>query len=174
MTYSKKRKCTFGRISCGFLCPLGFFQDIIWRVTEKLHLPKLSRNEKFMKVIHIFNRIFLVFFICDIVSLIVIFVFSPQILSKIVIPIFVPIIIVCFMIVLNSFARRFFCNVCPIGSFIGIFERLNIIKLEKDCDTCTMCGACYEACPMRIKNVYTEIQKRDISVSRCFMRSVHF
>ena len=157
----------FGRIFCGFFCPLGFFQDVIWKVTEKLHLPKLARNQKFMKVINIINRIFLGFFICGITALIIIIAFFPEILKGISIPLFVPFVAVFFMIILNSFARRLFCNVCPIGSFIGLFERLNVIGRQKDCSSCTMCGACYEACPMRIKSTYTETEKTDISSSRC-------
>ena len=80
---------------------------------------------------------------------------------------FVFVLIPMIMIFVNSFARRFFCNVCPIGSFIGLFERLNIVKLEKDCSSCTVCGNCYEACPMRIKELYTELEKKKVSGSRC-------
>ena len=29
----------FGRIICGFFCPLGLFQDVLWKVSETLHLP---------------------------------------------------------------------------------------------------------------------------------------
>lgn len=157
----------FGRIICGFFCPLGFFQDIIWKVTEKLHLPKLPRNEKFMKIINVFNKIFLVFFICGVTALTVISIFAPEILKNAKIPILVPVLVSIIMIVVNSFARRFFCNVCPIGSFIGLFEKVNIIKLEKDCGECTLCGACYEACPMRIKEIYTETVKSNVSSPKC-------
>ena len=157
----------FGRIFCGFLCPLGLFQDAVWKATEKLHLPKLSRSEKFMKVMNLFNRIFLVFFLCGILSLTVILAFFPEILRGVRIPLFVLFIVASVMLVLNSFARRLFCNVCPIGSFIGLFERFSVIKRRKDSASCTMCGACYEACPMRIKSTYTETEKADISSSRC-------
>lgn len=157
----------FGRIICGFFCPLGLLQDIVWKITEKLHLPKLPRDEKFMRVINIFNRIFLAFFICGITSLIVTSIAFPEVLKGAGAPVFIPVIVLIIMIIVNSFARRFFCNVCPIGSFIGIFERLNIIKLEKSCGDCTLCGACYEACPMRIKEIYTEIGKTNVSSPKC-------
>lgn len=157
----------FGRVICGFFCPLGFLQDIIWKITEKLHLPKLRRDEKFMKIINIFNIAFLLFFICGIFCLIILGIFMPDIMTKVSIPPVVLIVMPIMMICINSFARRFFCNVCPIGSFIGIFEKLNIIKLEKDCKACTLCGACYEACPMRIKDIYTESEKTNVSSSKC-------
>lgn len=157
----------FGRIICGFFCPLGFLQDIVWKITEKLHLPKLSRDEKFMKVINIFNRVFLGFFICGIISAAVVGIVSPATLKSFGPPVIVLVIMPIIMIIVNSFARRFFCNVCPIGSFIGLFERLNIIKLEKNCSACTLCGACYEACPMRLKSIYTEMEKTNISSDKC-------
>lgn len=157
----------FGRIICGFFCPLGLLQDIVWKVTEKLHLPKLPRDEKFMKIINIFNRISLAFFICGITALIVISIAVPEMLKNAKVPVLVLILMQIIMIVVNAFARRFFCNVCPIGSFIGLFERVNIIKLEKDCSECTLCGACYEACPMRIKEIYTETKKTNVSSSKC-------
>lgn len=157
----------FGRIFCGFLCPLGLFFDVIWKATEMLHLPKLKRNENFMKIMHIINRVFLGFFICGILTLIVILVFFPEMLSGLKIPLFFPISVVAVMIIINSFARRLFCNVCPIGTFIGIFEKSSIVKLKKKSEACVMCGACYEACPMRIKEIYTEINSKNISNPQC-------
>lgn len=157
----------FGRIICGFFCPLGLFQDLIWKVTEKLHLPKLSRNEKFMKIIYIINRVFLVFFICGITGLIVVNVVAPETIPNSGVPVVVFIVMPIIMIVANAFARRFFCNVCPIGSFIGLFEKINIIKLKKECSECTLCGACYEACPMRIKEIYTESTNTNVSSPEC-------
>lgn len=157
----------FGRIFCGFLCPLGLFFDIVWQITERLHLPKLRRNEKFMRIINIFNKAFLVAFICGILSLIAILIFSPETLSGVRIPLFVLPIAITGMIVLNAFARRFFCNVCPIGSFIGLFKRFSIVKLEKESKECMMCGMCYEACPMRIKKIYTEMENKNVSGAHC-------
>lgn len=157
----------FGRIFCGFLCPLGLLFDIVWKVTELLHLPKLRRDEKFMRIINIINKVFLGFFICGILSLIAILIFSSGTLSGVKIPVFVPFAAAAGMIILNAFARRFFCNVCPIGSFIGLFERFSIVKLEKECEECLMCGACYEACPMRIKEIYTEFKNKNVSGSKC-------
>ena len=157
----------FGRIICGFFCPLGFFQDVIWKVTEKLHLPKLARDKRFMKIINIINGVFLLFFILGITGMMVTSIVAPEMLVNVKAPVLALIFMPIVMIIVNSFARRFFCNVCPIGSFIGLFERLNIIKLEKDCGACTLCGACYEACPMRIKEIYTETKKTNVSCSKC-------
>ena len=157
----------FGRIYCGFFCPLGLLNDFVWQMTSRLHLPKLSRNEKFMKKVRIVRRINVVLFILTIISLIGIAIFFPELLSNIHITTFEIVTVVVFFVIVASFARRLFCNVCPFGIFIGFFEKLNIVKLKKDCSACTMCGACYEACPMRIKSVYTEQEKSDVSNKQC-------
>ena len=156
-----------GKVFCSFLCPLGMLFDVTWRVTEALHLPKLRRDEKFMRIINIINKVFLVFFICGIVSLIAILIFFPEFFDGVKIPAFALIIAAVVMITVNALARRFFCNVCPIGSFIGLFEKISIVKLEKGCGDCLMCGACYEACPMRIKEIYTEINNNNVSSPQC-------
>ena len=156
-----------GRVFCGFLCPLGLFFDFIWRITEALHLPKLRRDERFMRIINIINKVFLVLFICGILSLIAILVFFPEFLDSVRISATALIIAVVVMIIMNALARRFFCNVCPIGSFIGLFQKLSIVRLEKECGDCLMCGACYEACPMRIKEIYTEINNKNVSSPQC-------
>lgn len=156
----------FGRLFCGFLCPLGFFQDILARITEILHLPKLNRDSKFMKIINLINRIFLIVFVMLVIALIVLL-FFPDVLNKISIPFFIVFVIPIVMIILNSMARRFFCNVCPLGSFIGLFEKLSIVKFKKNPDSCVYCGACYEACPMRIKSVFIENKKHNINMQNC-------
>lgn len=156
----------FGRIFCGFLCPLGFFQDLLFKLTEKLHLPKLNRDSRFMKFIDLFNWIFLGVFLVAVISLIVLL-FFPEILNKISIPFFIVFIIPVVMIVLNSMARRFFCNVCPLGTFIGLFKKISIVRIKKNPESCIYCGGCYEACPMRIKKVFTENKKHDISSINC-------
>lgn len=69
-----------------FFCSLGLLQDIVWKVTEKLHLPKILRDERFMKIINIFNRVFLVFFICGISSLVIVGVFFSEVLSRASVP----------------------------------------------------------------------------------------
>ena len=60
-----------------------------------------------------------------------------------------------FLLVGSFFIKRFWCLMCPMGYLLGIFYKFNLFKLKKDCTACTECGACYEACPMRLKNIYT-------------------
>lgn len=158
-----------GRTFCGHLCPLGIVQNLLWKVTERLHLPKLHRHEGFVKVIRILNRVFLGLFLCGITALIVTVLFFPEVFRSVRIPAAVPVAAVSVIAVTGLFARRLFCNVCPIGSFLGIFHKISIFRLKKDGRACTMCGACYEACPMRIKSVYLESGRADVTKAQCIL-----
>lgn len=62
-----------------------------------------------------------------------------------------------------------FCNICPLGLFIGLFSKISIFKIRKNCQSCTECGGCYDACPMGIKEIYTEREKEDITSNDCIM-----
>ena len=92
-----------------------------------------------------------------------------------------------------SFTGKNFCDICPVKIFttaqdghwsnfylngflavavlIGSFfiKRFNLFKLKKDCTACTECGACYGACPMRLKNIYTERDKANVQTVDCLM-----
>ena len=59
----------------------------------------------------------------------------------------------------SFFIKRFWCIICPMGHLMGLLKRFNLFKLKKDCISCTECGACYHACPMRIKSIYTKRDK---------------
>lgn len=158
----------FGRLFCGFLCPAGFFQDLSYKFSEKIHFPKIYRNTKLMKIINVFSVMFLVFFLLGITTLTIFILFFPGILAKANFPFLVPVSILgAICIICGLFARRFFCNLCPYGSFIGLFEKLNLFKLNKNNDLCSKCGACYDVCPMRIKEIYLEDKKTKISNSKC-------
>jgi polyferredoxin len=69
----------------------------------------------------------------------------------------------------SFFKRRFWCNICPLGYLIGLAHRISPFRVKKDTVSCTECGACYEACPMGIKMIYTEREKADVTDINCIM-----
>ena len=74
-----------------------------------------------------------------------------------------------FLLVGSFFIKRFWCLMYPMGYLLGIFYKFNLFKLKKDCAACTECGACYEACPMRLKNIYTGRDKANVQTVDCLM-----
>jgi polyferredoxin len=166
----------FGRMLCGFFCPFGFIQDIVYKIKESFKLKSFRFEEKNLPMIKVIKwGILFIFFgvclfginfceICPVVA------FTPAIAGAVVtlkVSFFVAII----TIVGSFFKRRFWCNICPLGLFIGIFHRFSFFKLKKDCQACTECGACYEACPMEIKSIYTEREKTNITTTDCLFCS---
>ena len=69
----------------------------------------------------------------------------------------------------SFFIKRFWCLMCPMGYLLGVFYKFNLFKLKKDCTSCTECGACYNACPMRIKSIYTERENVNVQTVDCLM-----
>jgi polyferredoxin len=74
-----------------------------------------------------------------------------------------------FVLIASFFKRRFFCTICPLGYLMGLAHRVQPFRIKKDCTACTECGACYEACPMGIKQLYTEREQTDVTDISCIM-----
>lgn len=166
----------FGRMLCGFLCPFGLVQDFIYKIREAFKIKSIRFGEKntpMMKVIK-WGFLFIFFgvglFEIDFCEICPVVAFTPAIAGAVT-TLKVSLIVAIVAIVGSFFKRRFWCNVCPIGLFMGLFHRFSFFKLKKDCQACTECGACYEACPMEIKSIYTERQKSDITTTNCLFCS---
>lgn len=79
-------------------------------------------------------------------------------------------ITIAIVVLFGSFLkRRFFCTYCPMGLLISFYNKINFLSLKKDTVKCTYCEACYNACPVDIKEVYSEREKETIQHSDCIM-----
>lgn len=164
----------FGRILCGFVCPFGFLQDLIDRLRQFLKIKPIRFTEKTNKWVAFFKWEIMAIFIAGCFIGINFCSFCPVILSSpgfagIGTAIYVSGIIGIIVIASSFFKRRFWCNICPLGLLIGLASKISFFRLKKDCQACTECGACYEACPMGIKTIYTERKKTDITTCDCLM-----
>ena len=169
-----------GRVLCGFVCPLGFMQDVAHQARQALHIEGISLNERLYAILRMVKWVMLIIFLgigfvggnfCDFCPAMAI---SPALAGfKLSLGLggFVMIIV----LVSGFFKRRCFCNVCPLGFILGLTHKASLFKLKKDAVACTECGACYEACPMGIKSVFTvregkgDIHKIDVTTSDCIM-----
>ncbi|MEN8906442.1 MAG: 4Fe-4S binding protein [Clostridiales bacterium] len=164
-----------GRLLCGYICPVGFIQDVLDKFRQFLKFDQIKFSEKRYKILNIMKwatiiiffagGIFWEFSFCSICPILAI---SPP-LAGIKIVFSLSIVFAILFIVLSFFKRRFWCNICPIGYMIGVFHKLSFTSLKKDCQACTECGACYEACPMGIKIILTEREKDDVTTNDCLM-----
>ncbi len=171
-----------GRIACGFICPFGFIQDLINKITKKnLNIPKFFRLFKY--IVLILFVIILPLFIFDITKI------SPY-FCKLLCPAgtllagtplllvdknlrdmasfltFFKFSILFIFIILILLSKRAFCKIlCPLGAIWGLFNRISIFKLNLDKNKCISCKKCEKACPMNV-----EVSKEILSNEciRCF------
>ncbi len=163
-----------GRIICGFLCPMGLIQDLMHLIRQKTRVEGVFVNEKMnawllpVKWVMVLIMIGLVFAGGEFCS------FCPALATS---PVFagmkVSLYLSGFMMILvligSFFKRRAWCSICPMGYLLGLFHHISPFRLKKDTTACTECGACYEACPMGIKAIYTEREKTDVTDINCIL-----
>ena len=163
-----------GRVICGFLCPMGLIQDIMDKIRRKTKTEGISPNEKLYSMLTPIKWAMLLIFIglcfiggnfCNFCPAIAV---SP-ILAGMSTSLYVSGFLMIFVLIGGFFKRRLFCNICPLGYLIGLFHKISLFRIKKDGIACTECGACYEACPMGIKQIYTERDKTNVTDASCIM-----
>lgn len=169
-----------GRVLCGFICPLGFIQDVVYEVRQALHIEGISLNERMYAVLRLIKWIMLIIFLglgfvggsfCDFCPAMVL---SPA-LAGFKLSLGLGGFVMVAVLVSGFFKRRCFCNICPMGYVLGLAHGISFFKLKKDAIACTECGACYEACPMGIKSIFTlregkgDVRNIDVTTADCIM-----
>ena len=160
----------FGRLLCGFVCPLGFVQDVMHELRQALHAEGVALNEKLYAVLRFIKWIMLLLFLgigliggsfCDFCPAMTL---SPA-LAGFKTSIYFSGFMMVAVLVSGFFKRRCFCNVCPMGYLLGLPHKASLARLKKNAVACTECGACYEACPMGIKSIFTVREgKNELSI----------
>ncbi len=160
----------FGKLLCAFICPFGFIQDVLYKVRGLFRIPKIDFNEKITTSLNVIRWLLVVVFFVGIgfcTFCPVRYVIPPLAgyQTEIEIGFFISI----FVMGLSFVNERFFCKVCPLGTTIGLFNKISPFKLKKNCTACTECAICYEKCPMDIKEIYTERETADVFMSNCIL-----
>ena len=159
----------FGRLWCGYVCPLGFYQELLSMLRKKLHIPTFHVSLKAKSYLRPLKWIILIYFLISVLffGLRPIMYIRPDIaLSSADMNIYKIIIVgivtgICFL------NERAFCKYCPLGTLRGFFNKISFGKIKKDGTACTHCRACLECCPMDIRSIYEERSKSDIIHSDC-------
>ena len=151
-----------GRFFCGWLCPFGFLQDMLYKIPgKKIRIPEWTRYIKYPVLV------FMVFLIplwlggntqysfCRICPAATIEVSTPAILqgkidflttSTVVRYVILGAILA--LAVLNS---RSFCRVlCPIGALLAPLNHVSLWRVKLNGHSCVSCGKCDEVCPTEI------------------------
>jgi ferredoxin-type protein NapH len=81
------------------------------------------------------------------------------------------------IITLGMTLRQPFCRICPMLALHAAFRKLGLVRLvKKGTPRCEKCGLCARACPMDIREIHTEMHKRDVTFPDCTLcgRCVEF
>jgi polyferredoxin len=164
-----------GRMSCAWICPFGFLQDMLKKISKiKLRLPQWTSYTKYVVLIGVAGV--LVYFtaepwFCKI---------CPAGILEAGIPITLAdktgdikalvgwlfktkLAILVFVIVGSIFIKRFFCRVlCPIGAIYSVFNQFSLVRMSVDTSKCgeKKCGICRTVCPMDI-NIHDNPNAKD-------------
>jgi formate hydrogenlyase subunit 6/NADH:ubiquinone oxidoreductase subunit I len=192
---------------CGWLCPVGFFQELMGMVGQKLGVRRLeSVPEGTVKRVRPVKWLLLAGLVFIIPLLAGMGLFSHDFGS--------PYCSICPSRILTTVAngdlgqvfvdtssggalllsvigtflfglmaalamrlRQPFCRICPMLAMHAAVRKLGFARLVKEAKPrCEKCGLCAKACPMDIREVATEMKKKDVTFADCTLcgRCVEF
>ncbi|EEQ61193.1 4Fe-4S binding domain protein [Clostridiales bacterium 1_7_47FAA] len=165
---------TLGRTICGFLCPFGLVQELLY----KIPVPKLKKN----RVTRILSKLKYVILIVFVILLPIVF----KMATRLPVPAFckyicpagtleggIPLVlldeslgslagalfswkvlVMAAILISACFIYRSFCRfLCPLGAVYSLFAPVAMLGVRIDDGACTSCGRCVRTCKMDIKNV---------------------
>jgi ferredoxin-type protein NapH len=163
----------FGRFACGWLCPFGLLQDLIYKVPIfKININKnIHRIFSYLK--YFILAVFVIFmpmvlvnrfgigipyfckYICPAGTLEggLLLVILNDSLRSIIGGLFVWKVSVLVVIIIFSLTvYRFFCKyICPLGAAYSLFNKISIYKYELNKNKCTKCLKCVKKCKMNVE-----------------------
>ena len=161
----------FGPLFCGYVCPLGSYQEWIGKLGRrlfpkrygKLIPPKVDRVLGFLRygvlAMVVYQTVVagkLVFQDVDPYYALFSFMTGEVALSALV--------ILGVVTVFSLLVERPWCRyLCPYGALLGLFNLIRIFPVRRKASTCIHCQKCDRACPMNIK----VSQKKDVRDPRC-------
>lgn len=158
-----------GRIVCGFLCPFGLVQDLLYKIPSR-KVKRLPFHNAFRFLPYCILLVFVFLLPLIYVNFIgqsdpwfckvlcpsgTLMAGIPQLLIN---PdlstaagglFFLKVTILLVIIALSIPLCRPFCRyLCPLGAIYGMFNPISLYKHKYIASACTRCGACQKACPV--------------------------
>ncbi len=176
-----------GRFICGFLCPFGWFQELLHKIPIKKISTKRLKHLTYLKYVVLLGMVFLlpVFavnevgmgdpFFCKYLC--------PQGVLEGAIPLSIAnsgiraalgtlftwkFSILLAVIVLSMVFYRPFCKwICPLGAFYALLNKVSLFQMKVDADKCISCGKCARACKMDVDVTKTPNHAECIRCGMC-------
>ena len=159
-----------GRFICGFLCPFGWFQELLHKIpTKKLSTKKL-KPLTYLKYAVLLVMVFLLpaFLVNDVGMGDPFFCkyICPQGVLEGAIPLSLgnaairsalgtlfsfKCLILITVVVLSILFYRPFCKwICPLGAIYSLFNKISFLNIKVESSKCVGCGQCAKACKMDV------------------------
>jgi polyferredoxin len=149
-----------GRFFCGWICMLGFLQELFGKLGQKIFKRKfvmparIDAYLRYLKYIVFIAVIFLTWKAGDLI----IRPYDPYVAwahipsgFEVFEEFLVGFIILAASLVFSMFYDRFFCKyICPLGGFLGILNKIGLYKITRDSSTCINCKKCDSVCPVNL------------------------
>ena len=187
-----------GRFICGFLCPFGWFQDLLHKIPCKkfstAKLKPLRYLKYFILIVFVILLPMLVTnsigmgdpFFCKYIC--------PQGVLEGAIPLAIAnagirsalgqlftwkLVVLIAVVVLSVLFYRPFCKwLCPLGAFYALFNRVSLFQMKVDRNKCVSCGKCAKACKMDVDVTktpnHTECIRCGMCIRACPTNAVSF
>ncbi|WP_242978896.1 4Fe-4S binding protein [Dorea sp. Marseille-P4042] len=175
----------FGRAICGFFCPFGLIQELIY----KIPFPKKKLWKWLTYVKYVLLAVFVVImpvtmvnelgmsspafceYICPAGTLeggIPLLSTHPELRATLGALFSVKACILIITLIGCLSVCRFFCKVmCPLGAIYGLLNKVSIYHMECNKKTCVSCGKCHNICPMDVDPVKNSKSAECIRCGKC-------
>ena len=160
----------FARLICGFLCPFGFFQDLLAKIPSKKLSTKKLKPLRYIKYVILFGLMLAMTLVLgdkyEVVPPIFCKYICPQGILEGAIPLAIKnpylrlglgslfnlkLTILIITIILSIIFYRPFCKwICPLGAFYSLFNKYSFYQMNVDKHKCIDCGKCARVCKMDV------------------------
>ena len=168
-----------GRFICGWLCPFGWFQELLHKIrSPKLNLAKsharLHKTLLWGKTAMLSGLVILTPLLLRVLTGYGIPAFCTYVCPSGTLMAGIPLLsaneglrglagwlfswkmsVLLAVAVLSVLIYRPFCRyLCPLGAIYGFFNRISLYRISVDPQLCTHCGRCTRQCPMQVPIPY--------------------
>lgn len=178
-----------GRFVCGWLCPFGLVQDLLYKIPFVKKLKKLPGDRwlKYLKYVILAGFVIILpltvldvigqgqpwfcKYICPSGTLfagIPLVASNPPLQAALGWLFTWKAAILIALLLLSVLVYRPFCHyLCPLGAIYGLFNPIAFYRFRLDAGRCTKCGACQAACPLDIPVHQTPNSPECIRCGKC-------
>lgn len=179
----------FGRVVCGWLCPFGLVQDLLYKIPLFKKKKSLPGHKHLVRIKYVILLVFVILlpsviknaagtgspwfceYICPSGTLLG---GIPLVLSNVSLRAaaglrFAWKVALLVLVIAGSikFFRPFCKYLCPLGAVYSLFNGVAVLRLKVDSDKCVSCGACARACKMDVEPFKTPNSPECIRCGDC-------